>query len=273
MIDVESYARELEAYLCRKNDGHLIRITGPAFEQVQGWAAQGVPIKVAEAGIDRYFERYYRKGPRRRPVRIEFCEADVLEPSIWRRAVGVIQVVSIQPGPDVEDPQPASRPRRSLASRRRRAGAIDGLLGSDHAGPILGSRARAAVSRYRSLRKILARSREARYEVMRCGRIDRKSLAAAAVTALDPAERRRSKGADAEPSLCPAWPTRPICSRAPGAERLCSHFGSESLNGLDVRYLKPAVLRNGPSTSTSICRYFRFVDTLAISRIAANGIG
>ena len=40
MIDVESYARNLEAYLCRKNDGHLIRITGPAFEQVQGWASQ-----------------------------------------------------------------------------------------------------------------------------------------------------------------------------------------------------------------------------------------
>ena len=69
MIDVESYCRELEAYLCRKNDGHLIRVTGPAFEQVHGWAAQGIPLKVAEAGIDRYFERYYRKGPRRRPVR------------------------------------------------------------------------------------------------------------------------------------------------------------------------------------------------------------
>ena len=92
VIDVESYARDLEAYLCRKNDGHLIRITGPAFEQVQGWAAQGVPLKVAQAGIDRYFERYYRKGPRRRPVRIEFCEADVLDAfDDWRRAVGVTQ--------------------------------------------------------------------------------------------------------------------------------------------------------------------------------------
>ena len=47
MIDVESYCRDIEAYLCRKNDGHLIRITGPAFEQVQGWAGQGVPLKVA----------------------------------------------------------------------------------------------------------------------------------------------------------------------------------------------------------------------------------
>ena len=34
------YCREIEAYLCRKNDGHLVRIVGPAFEQVCGWAAQ-----------------------------------------------------------------------------------------------------------------------------------------------------------------------------------------------------------------------------------------
>ena len=40
-------------------------------------------------GIDRYFERYYAKGPRRRPVRVEFCEADVLDVfDEWRRAVG-----------------------------------------------------------------------------------------------------------------------------------------------------------------------------------------
>ena len=84
------YCRQIEAYLCRKNDGHLIRIVGPAFEQVCGWAARGVPLRVACRGIDRYFERYYAKGPRRRPVRIEFCEADVLDVfDEWRRAVGV----------------------------------------------------------------------------------------------------------------------------------------------------------------------------------------
>ena len=55
-----------------------------------GWANQGVPIKIACHGIDRYFERYYAKGPRRRPVRIEFCEADVLDAfDEWRRAVGI----------------------------------------------------------------------------------------------------------------------------------------------------------------------------------------
>ena len=84
------YCREIETYLCRKNEGHLIRIVGPVFEQVSGWAEQGVPLAVACRGIDRYCERYYAKGPRRRPVRVEFCEADVLDLfDDWRRAVGV----------------------------------------------------------------------------------------------------------------------------------------------------------------------------------------
>jgi hypothetical protein len=87
---VDEYCREIETYLCRKNDGHLIRVVGPSFEIVSGWAAQGVPIKIACAGIDRYFERYYRKGPRRRPVKIDFCDADVLDVfDEWRRATGV----------------------------------------------------------------------------------------------------------------------------------------------------------------------------------------
>jgi len=87
---IEDYCHEIEAYLCRKNDGHLIRIVGPSFELVSGWAERGLPLKIAYRGIDRYFERYYRKGPRRRPVRIDFCEPDVLEAfDDWRRAVGV----------------------------------------------------------------------------------------------------------------------------------------------------------------------------------------
>ena len=84
------FCREIETYLCRKNDGHLIRVTGPSFDLVSGWAAQGIPLKVACEGIDRYFERYYRKGPRRRPVKIDFCEADVLDVfDEWRRALGL----------------------------------------------------------------------------------------------------------------------------------------------------------------------------------------
>ena len=84
------YCREIETYLCRKNDGHLIRVVGPSFERVSSWAAQGIPLRIAFAGIDRYFDRYYKKGARRRPIRIDFCEADVLDVfDEWRRALGL----------------------------------------------------------------------------------------------------------------------------------------------------------------------------------------
>jgi hypothetical protein len=125
VIDRDAYCREIEAHLCRKNDGHLIRITGPAFERVMSWADQGVPLKVAQTGIDRYFERYYRKGPRRRPVRVEFCDADVLDAfDEWRRAVGVSVVVAdADGGPPVEEPGPApGRARRSLRAH------LDGVM-------------------------------------------------------------------------------------------------------------------------------------------------
>ena len=89
-LQTADYCREIEKYLTQKNDGHLIRIAGPSFDLVTRWAAQGVPLKVALRGIDRYFERYYAKGSRRRPVRIDFCEADVLDVfDEWRRAVGL----------------------------------------------------------------------------------------------------------------------------------------------------------------------------------------
>lgn len=113
----DQYCRAIEAYLCRKNDGHLIRIVGPAFEQVLGWANKGVPLKVACHGIDRYFERYYAKGPRRRPVRIEFCEADVLDAfDEWRRAVGIVSESRIAPvsGSGSESSDEATRKHESL---------------------------------------------------------------------------------------------------------------------------------------------------------------
>src|SRR5947209_668123 len=96
-IDVSEYCREVEAYLCRKNDGHLIRITGPSFDVVSRWASTGVPLKVAFSGIDRHVERYYRSGPRRRPVKIDFCEADVLDVfDEWRRAIGLTAAAAPQ---------------------------------------------------------------------------------------------------------------------------------------------------------------------------------
>ena len=88
--DLGAYCRAIEAYLCKRNDGHLVRVVGPAFDCVAGWAAKGVPLRVACRGIDRCVERHEAKGPRRRPVRVEFCDADVLDVfDEWRRAVGV----------------------------------------------------------------------------------------------------------------------------------------------------------------------------------------
>jgi hypothetical protein len=111
MNDPQDYCRQVETYLCQKNEGHLVRIVGPAFEQVRGWALQGVPLRIAFRGIDRYCERYYAKGPRRRPVRIEFCEDDVLDAfDDWRRAVGVTAVVREQ-GSDLEADE-ADTPRK-----------------------------------------------------------------------------------------------------------------------------------------------------------------
>jgi hypothetical protein len=107
---VEEYCRQVEAYLCRKNDGHLIRIVGPAFEQVCTWATKGIPLKVAMRGIDRYFERYYSKGPRRRPVRVEFCEADVLDVfDDWRRALGITATDVSVSGSDDSASEPTRR--------------------------------------------------------------------------------------------------------------------------------------------------------------------
>jgi hypothetical protein len=98
---VDEYCREIETYLCRKNDGHLIRVVGPSFDLVSGWAAGGVPLKVALRGIDRCFERYYSKGPRRRPVKIDFCEADILDVfDEWRRALGLTIGGTARPADD-----------------------------------------------------------------------------------------------------------------------------------------------------------------------------
>jgi hypothetical protein len=106
-VDTAAYCREIETYLCRKNDGHLIRVVGPSFEIVSRWAEQGVPLKVAYAGIDRYFERYYRKGPRRRPVKIDFCDADVLDMfDEWRRAIGIVADAANRQSPDAQSPEP-----------------------------------------------------------------------------------------------------------------------------------------------------------------------
>jgi hypothetical protein len=114
--DAAAYVREVERYLCQKNGGHLVRVVGPAFELVCGWATRGVPLTVALKGIDRCCARQDPKKARRRPLRIEFCEADVLDVfDEWRRAVGV----PAAPGAD-DGGEPRSR-TPSLAQHLERA--------------------------------------------------------------------------------------------------------------------------------------------------------
>jgi hypothetical protein len=125
-VQNDDYCHEIERYLCRKNDGHLIRVVGPSFDLVCRWAADGVPLKVAFKGIDRYFERYYAKGPRRRPVKIDFCEADVLDVfDEWRRALGLRSSVTPAEGKGIavgepDDATPA-KPGASLPAHLERA--------------------------------------------------------------------------------------------------------------------------------------------------------
>lgn len=238
MIDVDSYCRDLEAYLCRKNDGHLIRITGPAFERVIAWAHQGIPVKVAEAGIDRYFERYYRKGPRRRPVRIDFCEADVLDAfDDWRRAVGVSTVApDAAGGPDVEEPvQGAGRSRRSLASQIEAAVTrLTVLRGSDKAGPVIGSALDAAVRALDGLQPEAARARgDAREALLQRVAEIETTLVAAAAAAVDDRQRAAfEKEADAElaPFRPRMTPEAYAQSRRASIDRLVRHhFGLPDL--------------------------------------------
>ncbi len=122
--DVHAYCREVEAYLCRRNDGHLIRVVGPAFDLVKGWAEQGVPIALVREAIDRVVARAEKKTARRRPVRIEFCDAEVLDGfDRWRRAVGVAQDSAVS----------ASGPRRGSlhAHVERVAGQLAAIVESD----------------------------------------------------------------------------------------------------------------------------------------------
>ncbi|AMY11241.1 hypothetical protein LuPra_04488 [Luteitalea pratensis] len=102
--DIGAFCRAVEAHLCRVNGGHLVRIVGPAFELVAGWAKDGMPLRIVLHGVDRTVARLTAKGPRRRPVRIEFCEADVRDAADqWRRAVGVHAATSMATTPAVPE--------------------------------------------------------------------------------------------------------------------------------------------------------------------------
>jgi hypothetical protein len=197
-VDPADYCRQIETYLCRKNEGHLVRIVGPAFEQVCGWAERGVPLKIAFRGIDRYCERYYAKGPQRRPVRIEFCEADVFDAfDEWRRAVGVTG-----PATGVSFVAEEAPPRRpSLASHIERL--IARIIAVRAGGLRSPSFHDAVATSVRELDLIAPRAKSARGDerariLERLAEIDRALIAAARAELDDEAAAQLRREAEAE---------------------------------------------------------------------------
>lgn len=211
VVMMSGYCREIEAHLCRKNDGHLVRIVGPSFDVVAGWEARGIPLKVACAGVDRYFERYYRKGPRRRPVRIEFCDADVLDAfDTWRRAVGVSTPAagsdagsSDASNGDSDEAGPA-RKRSSLASHVERAIArLTALQASSQSAALFRDVLEHAA---RELDLILPEARRARGEARDAVLDHLRSLDVALMTAVDKVidqATRSAAEAEARAALAP----------------------------------------------------------------------
>ena len=175
--EAAEYVRSVERYLCQRNGGHLVRIVGPAFELVNGWAARGVPLTVAMQGIDRSCARQEAKPARRRPLRIEFCAADVEDAfDAWRRAVGVGATAGAS-----EDGEARAR-KGSLAAHIERALArLASARGRDTAATLLQHRADEVI---RELEQMLAAAPRARGEarvtiVARLGELDRILLDAA----------------------------------------------------------------------------------------------
>ncbi len=229
--DPADYCRQIEAYLCGKNDGHLIRIVGPAFEMVCGWARQGIPLKIAYRGIDQYFERYYAKGVRRRPVRIEFCEADILDRfDAWRRAIGVTSA-------DGDDqPARAARPPGLAAHVERAIARLTALRAGGRRSAAFDACVAEAV---RELDGLAAGARHARGAtrsaiVERLAALDRR-LVDAAIGELDDAARVELQ-AEAERELAAFSGRMPPAAYARAIAAAFERLARESLSLPGVRY-------------------------------------
>ena len=114
MADVADYCRQVEAHLTRINGGHLVRVVGPGFALVKQWADEGVPLSVVFRGIEHKAERH-AAGASKRPLRIEFCEADVRALyDDWRRAIGVPAAPTTDTDGDADAavPDPSANPKR-----------------------------------------------------------------------------------------------------------------------------------------------------------------
>ena len=232
-MDPGAYCRRVEAYLCGQNAGHLIRIVGPAFELVSGWSAGGVPLSVVQRAVDRACARRLARGRSPRPVRIEYCEADVLDLfDDWKRAVGV-GILGSAPDRDPETGEEggprSARRRSSLAAHLDRVVAgLSAWTGSDEAAE-LAQRVAAIAAELDAARAGAGARGKARQELIdRLAALDVALLAAARTAAGDPLRRRLRD--DAERELAPFRERMdpPVFRRAvdAGTDRLLvDHFG------------------------------------------------
>jgi hypothetical protein len=232
VTDPSEYVREVERYLCQRNHGHLIRVVGPAFELVRGWAAAGIPLKVARLGIDRCCARLEARGPRRRPVRIEFCEADVLDAfDNWRRAVGVTAATT---GETAAAPPPR---KPALAAHIERA--IARLANARGAGPASSALHRHLEQAIRDLEQLAGPAAGARGDqragiVSELSRLDDEVMTVA-INQLDP-ERAGGLRAEAAEELAGFGNRMPPEVRAKAIESAFARLVRESAGLPTIRY-------------------------------------
>jgi hypothetical protein len=232
VTDPGEYARQVERYLCQKNRGHLVRVVGPAFEMVCGWATTGVPLKVALRGIDRCCERLEARGPRRRPVRIEFCEADVLEAfDDWRRAVGVAASAGQDQAAEPEPRKPALTAHIERAIAR-----LAHARGTGKAQSPLHGRIEQLIRELEVLAPSAARVRgEARATVVATlARLDMQLLEAA-VAQLENGRRSKLREEAAE-ELAPFGSRMPAEEKARALEAAFERLAREAAGLPDLRY-------------------------------------
>ena len=232
MTEPGEYARQVERYLCQKNRGHLVRVVGPAFERVCGWATTGVPLKIALRGIDRCCERLEARGPLRRPVRIEFCEADVLDAfDDWRRAVGVAASAGEDQAIEPEPRKPALRAHIERAIAR-----LAHARGTGKAQSPLHGRIEQLIRELEALALSAARVRgEARATVVATlARLDMELVEAAVVELED--GRRSKLREEAGEELAPFGSRMPAEAKARALEAAFERLAREAAGLPDLRY-------------------------------------
>jgi hypothetical protein len=197
---------------------------GPSFERVRAWAVEGIPFKIACQGIDQYFVRYYAKGPKRRPVQIDFCDADVRDAfDAWRRAVGVRL-----PGTEPAENEAIRKQRHSLPEHLNRVlERLTALLAG--AGAVADSR--------RALLESIANEISSFSDLPGPIRGDTRARVSARLVELD-AEMLQAARADADASTLQALRQEAADQLAPFRERMTDEVYNAAIEGAVGRILR-----------------------------------